>query len=101
MLHVRRDTLLRVLLAHGESQLAERVPSLTDEDLERIGKGAGHYAFSREHGLASGTSMGSSRAISLATVDVLEGAPRELHRKEGQRDRSAEEDALRRLGLRR
>jgi hypothetical protein len=43
--------------------------------------------------------MGVSKAISLATVDVVEGASRELHRPGGQRDRSAEEEALRRLGV--
>jgi hypothetical protein len=91
--------LVRVLLAHGEDDLAERVPSLTDEDLKRIGERADHYAFSGEHALRSGASMGGSRAISLATVDVLEGASRELRQKEAQRDRSVEEEALRRLGV--
>ena len=99
MLHVRRDTLVRVLLAHGEDDLAERAPSLTDEDLKRIGERADDCAFSGEHALRSGASMGVSRAISLATVDVLEGASRELHRKEAQSDPSAEEEALGRLGV--
>ena len=99
MLHVRRDTAVRVLLSHGKNDLAERVPSLTDEQLKRIGERAEHYAFSGEHALRSGASMGVSRAITLATVEVLEGASRELHRKEAQRDRSGEEEALRRLGV--
>ena len=44
--------------------------------------------------------MGGLRAISLAAVDVLEGAARELHRKNAQRGGpSAEEEALHRLGL--
>jgi hypothetical protein len=34
--------LVRVLLSHGEDDLAERVPSLTDEELTRIGEGAEH-----------------------------------------------------------
>lgn len=99
MLHVRRDTLVRALLAHDEHNLADGVPSLTNEELKRIGERAEHYAFSDEHALPSGASMGTSSAISLATIDVLEGASRELHRKEAQRDRVAEERALRRLGV--
>lgn len=100
MIHVRRDTLARVLLAHGEDDLVGRVPSVTDVELEHIGERADHYAFSSEHAVPPrGTSMGVSRAISLAAVDVLEGASRELQWKEGQRDPSAEEEALRRLDL--
>ena len=99
MIHVRRDTLVRVLLAHREEDLLERVPCLTDEELKRIGERAEHYAFSPEHAHPSGGSMGTSRAISLATVDVLEGASRELHRKEGQRDFAAEKEPLRRLNV--
>jgi hypothetical protein len=100
VVHVRRETLVRVLLAHGEDDLAGRVPSLTDEELKRIGERADHYAFSSEHAMPpQGSSMGVSRAISLAAVDVLEGASRELHRRDGQRDRFAEEEALRRLNV--
>jgi hypothetical protein len=53
--------LVRVLLSHGEDDLAERVPSLTDEELTRIGEGAEHNAFGGEHALASGASMGVAR----------------------------------------
>ena len=74
------------------------MPSLTDEELKRIGERADHYAFG-EHALRLGASTGTSKAISLAVIDVLEGASRELHRKEAQRDRSREEEALRRLGV--
>lgn len=99
MLHVRRDTALRVLLSHGENDLGERVPSLTEEELTRIGERAEHYTFSDEHSAQTGGSMGVSRAISLAAVEVLEGASRELHREEAHRDRSGEEEVLRRLGV--
>ena len=100
MLHIRRDTLVRALLAHDEHELVDRVPSLTDEELKRIGERAEHYAFSDEHALASGArKYAAHTAISLATVDVLEGASRELHRRIGQRDFSAEEAAVRRLGV--
>lgn len=87
-------------MAHDEGDLAERIPAVTEEDVERIGQRAGDYAFSAEHALPSGSSMGTLRAISLAAVDVLEGAPRELHRKNShRRGPSAEEASLRRLGL--
>jgi hypothetical protein len=99
VIHVRRATLVQCLLAHHEDDLAERAPSVTDEELKRIGERAEHYAFSDEHRVEGG-SMGTTRAVSLATVDVLEGASRELHRRDGQRrGSSAEEEALRRLGL--
>jgi hypothetical protein len=42
-----------------EDDLAEQVPSVTDEDLKRIGQLAGDYAFSAEHALSSGASMGA------------------------------------------
>jgi hypothetical protein len=72
------DVSARALRIHGEDDLAEGVLSITDEELKRIGELADHYAFSGEHALASGASMGTARALSLATVDVREGAPREL-----------------------
>jgi hypothetical protein len=88
-----------MLLAHGEDDLVERVPSLTDAELKRIGERGDYYAFSSEHAVRHG-SMGTSRALSLAAVDVMEDAPRELRQKEGQRrGPSAEEEALRRLNL--
>jgi hypothetical protein len=85
VLHVRRDTLAGALRTHGEDDLAGRVLSLTDEELKRVGERADHYAFSGEHAFASGASMGTARALSLAAVDVLEGASRELHWSEAQR----------------
>jgi hypothetical protein len=74
------------------------VPSLTDEELKRIGERADHFAFV-EQALGLGASMGTSEAISLAVIDALEDVPRELHRKKAQRDRSREEEALRRFGV--
>jgi hypothetical protein len=98
VIHVRRNTLVRCLLAHDERDLVERVPSVTDEELERIGERADWYAFSSEDAMPN-DSMGTSRAISLAAVDVLEGASRELKRRDGERDPGVEERALRRLRL--
>jgi hypothetical protein len=99
MIHVQRSTLVRMLLAHDEQDLIERVPSMTDDQLQRIGQRAGYLAFGSEDAQRYG-SMGGSRAISVAAVEVLEGAPRELCRDVGERQGpAAEEDALVRLGL--
>jgi hypothetical protein len=66
-----------MLRSHGEDDLAERALLLTDDELERIGELGYHYAFS-EQALALGGSMGGTRALSLATIDVLESAGRDL-----------------------
>ena len=49
--------MVRMLLAHGEDDLVERVPSVTDAELKRIGERADYYAFSSEHAVRHG-SMG-------------------------------------------
>ncbi len=76
-----------MLRSHGEDELAERALSVTDEELKRIGELGDHYAFS-ELALAMGGSMGGARALSLATIDVLESTPRDLRwtRTEGERE---------------
>jgi hypothetical protein len=68
-----------MLREHGEDGLAERVMSITDDDLARIGTLGAYYAWS-EDALALGGSMGGTRALSLATVDVLDPTGRDLHR---------------------
>jgi hypothetical protein len=78
-LGVRRDVLAGMLRSHGEDDLAERVVSITDDELLRIGRLGAYYAFS-EDALALGGSMGGTRALSLASIDVLEGTGRDLHR---------------------
>jgi hypothetical protein len=98
-IQVQRSTLVRMLLAHDEQDLVQRVPSVTDGELQRIGERAGYLAFGSEDAKRNG-SMGGSRAISLAAVEVLEGTPRELRRDAAERrGPAAEEDALVRLGL--
>jgi hypothetical protein len=77
MLHVKRQTLARMLRSHGETELAERALSVTDDELKRIGELGGCYAFS-EYAMATGGSMGGARALSMAAIDVLEGTPRDL-----------------------
>lgn len=72
-----------MLRAYGEGELAERALSLSDGELARIQTLGGYYAFSAD-AMALGGSMGGARALSLATIDVLEGTGRDLcrHRSE-------------------
>jgi hypothetical protein len=58
---------------YGEAELAERVVTITDAGLERIGEVAGYYAWSEEAMELLGGRMGGTRAARLATIDVLEG----------------------------
>ena len=62
-----------MLPQHGEEDLAERVLTITDAELERIGELGGYYAWSEEAFELLGGSMGGTRALCLATIDVLEG----------------------------
>ena len=78
-LGVQRDTLARMLRSHGEDGLAERAASISDDELMRIGRLGAYYAFS-EAALALGGSTGGTRALSLASIDVLDGSGRDLRR---------------------
>lgn len=71
---------------------------MTDEELKRVAQRADYFASSSEDAMPN-DSMGTSRAVTLAAVDVLEGASRELNRRDGERDPGVEERALRRLNL--
>jgi hypothetical protein len=70
--------LANILREHGETGLANRVRTITDAELERIGDLGGYYAWSEEALESLGGSMGGTRALCLATIDVLEGATRDL-----------------------
>ena len=107
MLGVSREVLAGMLRQHGEDELAERALALSDDELARIGTLAAYYAFS-EDAMALGGSMGGARALSLATIDVLENTGRDLRwsRTEWERegspfDRFAEDDVVRDRELRR
>jgi hypothetical protein len=76
-LGVSREGLAAMLREHGEDELAERALSLSDDELARIGTLGAYYAFS-EDAMALGGSMGGSRALSLAAIDVLENTGRDL-----------------------
>ena len=99
-LGVSREVLSGMLREHGEDDLAERALTLSDDEFARIGTLANYYAFS-EDAMALGGSMGGRRALSLATIDVLEGTGRDLRlsRTEWERegssfDRFAEHDVV-------
>ena len=77
VVRVSREVLAGMLRKHGEDDLAVRALSVSDDELARIGTLADYYAFS-EDAMALGGSMGGARALSLATVDVLEGTGRDL-----------------------
>jgi hypothetical protein len=77
-IRVRRETLADMLRSHGEDNLAERALSLTDVELTRIQELGAYDAWS-EQALALHGSMGAARALSLATIDVLENTGRDLH----------------------
>ena len=106
-LGVSREVLASMLRKHGEDDLAERALSLSDDELARIGTLGAYYAFS-EDAMALGGSMGGTRALSLAAIDVLENTGRDLRwsRTEWERqgssfDRFAEGDVVRDHELRR
>jgi hypothetical protein len=101
MLGVSGEVLAGMLRKHGEDDLAGRALSLSDDELARIGRLAAYYAFSEE-AMALGGSMGGTRALSLATIDVLEDTGRDLRwsrtawEREGSSfDRFAEGDVVR------
>jgi hypothetical protein len=79
MIHASREHLANMLPQHGEDELAERVLTITDSELERIGELGAYYAWSEE-AFELGLGMGGTRALCLATIDVLEGNMRELRR---------------------
>ena len=107
VVRVSRQVLAGMLRQHGEDELAERALSVSDDELARIGTLASYYAFSQD-AMELGGSMGGARALSLATIDVLESTGRDLHlsRPEWEREGSsvdefAEHDVVRDRELRR
>jgi len=71
---------------YGEVDLAERVLTITDAELERIGDLAGYYAWSEGAFELLGGSMGGTRAVCLATIDVLEGIMRDPRQSQSQQE---------------
>jgi hypothetical protein len=106
-IEVSREVLAGMLRQHGEDDLAERALSVSDDELARIGTLGAYYAWS-DDAIELGGSMGGTRALSLASIDVLEGTGRDLRlsRTEDERpgsssDRFAESDRMMDRELRR
>ncbi|MGB9184437.1 MAG: contact-dependent growth inhibition system immunity protein [Solirubrobacteraceae bacterium] len=106
-IEVSREVLAGMLRQHGEDALAERALSLSDDQLARIGTLGAYYAWSEDTTVLGG-GMGGARALSLATIDVLEDTGRDLRysrseweREESPVERFAEDDAVRDRELRR
>lgn len=78
-IRVQRDVLAEMLRSHGEDELAERSASLSDDELARIGTLGAYYAWS-EDAMKLGIGLGGARALSLATIDVLDEIGRGLRR---------------------
>jgi hypothetical protein len=73
-----REQLARSFLPqYGEADLADRVLTITDAELDRIGELAAYYAWSEDAFELLGGSMGGTRALCLATIDVLDRTMRE------------------------
>jgi hypothetical protein len=69
MIRTTREHLANILPEHGEKDLAKRVLTITDAELERIGELGAYYAWSEE-AFELGLGMGGTRALCLATIDV-------------------------------
>ena len=70
----------RDLRAYGEDAVAEKLPTISDEAFFRIGERAFDYSCMPTT-LKSGAGMLIAKALALAAVEVIEGAPRALRRK--------------------
>ena len=82
-----REQVANMLLQYGEGDLAERVLATADAELDRIGALAGYYAWSNEAFELLGGSMGGTRAVCLATIDVLEGSMRDPRQSQSLQER--------------
>jgi hypothetical protein len=106
-IRVQRDVLAEMLRSHGEDELAERSASLGDDELALIGTLGAYYAWS-EDATKLGIGLGGARALSLATINVLEETGRELRRystdaerAQGYPEQPSERERARELDLRR
>jgi hypothetical protein len=88
---------VRVEFAYDGGGLAKGGTVTLYYDGEKVGEGK--IALTEPMLFTATETAWGMRAISLAAVDVLEGASRELHRKDSQRRGPSAEEELRRLGL--
>jgi hypothetical protein len=70
---VSRELLQINLRTYGEEALTLRVPNLSDAQMQKVGEVAGRYA-------TTGGVHLIDKALTLAAVEILEGASRPLKR---------------------
>jgi hypothetical protein len=79
MIQATRADIQRCLRSYGEDSVATKLEGVSDEDFKRIGERAFDYAC--QPSTPSGRGMLLAKALALASVEVIEGAPRELRLK--------------------
>ena len=78
MITTSRENVATQLVAYGEDSVAARFASASDEEFVRIQERAFRYAIQPD--TPSGRAMFLDKALALAAIEVLEGAPRALRR---------------------
>jgi hypothetical protein len=66
------------LRTYGEDDVADRIPTLSPDQLQRIYDRADFYLYSDEHARPSGASPYLAWAIAMAAVEVVDGHRRPL-----------------------
>ena len=75
-----RSKVEQELRAYGEDAVAAKLGFISEEDFTRLSERAFAYAC-LPSGKKSDGGMLIAKALALAAVEIVEGAPRELHRK--------------------
>ena len=73
-----RELLAIDLRTYGEDEVARRIGTLPEEQMERIFDRADDYLYDDENATPSGASPLLAWALSKAAVEVVEGNPRDL-----------------------
>ena len=79
MIQATREHIQRCLRSYGEDSVATALLSVSDADFQRIGERAFDYAC--QPSTPSGRGMLLDKALALASVEVVEGSPRQLRLK--------------------
>lgn len=79
MIQATKEKIEHDLRSYGEDSVAAMLMNISDEDFRRIGERA--FDFACQPSTPSGRGMLISKALALAAVEVIEGAPRKLRLK--------------------
>ena len=79
MIRATREHIQHCLQSYGEDSVAATLMSVSEADFKRIGERAFDYAC--QPSTPSGRGMLLAKALALASVEVIEGAPRQLRLK--------------------